>query len=139
LNFSIITMLMYYLPIAPGGLVSTVLLIPTMILSLFITRFEFFQIRYIIEYRRIQSNSLVDDKGDEVIQQLCFLKCEVKDGRLGQAEIKRDGASVVINVKSEYEGVSFQKDEVALVKRMLKSIIGKEDFILILPQIFRCL
>jgi hypothetical protein len=34
LNFSIITMLMYYLPIAPGGLVSTVLLIPAMILSL---------------------------------------------------------------------------------------------------------
>jgi hypothetical protein len=117
LNFWIIAMLMYYLPIAPGGILNTVLLIPAMMLSLFITKFEFFPLRFIIKYRRIQSNSLVGDIGDEVVGQLCFLKCEVKDGRLGQAEIKGEVASVVINVKSEYEGVSFQKDEVALVIR----------------------
>jgi hypothetical protein len=117
LNFWIIAMLMYYLPIATGGILNTVLLIPAMMLSLFITKLEFFPLTFIIKYRSIQSNSLLADKGDEMVEELCFLKCEVKDGRLGQAEIKREGASVVINVKSEYEGVSFQKDEVAFVNR----------------------
>jgi hypothetical protein len=112
LNFWIIAMLMYYLPITVGGLVNTVLLIPAFILSMFITKLEFLPLTVISKYSSVQ-----DNRDDSVIGQLCILKCEVKDGRLGQAEIERDGASVMINVKSEYEAVSFHKDEAAFVIR----------------------
>lgn len=112
LNFWIIAMLMYYLPIAVGGVVNTVLLIPAMMLSMFITKFVSFPLKFILKY-----SSMKDSRANAVIEELCVLKCDVKDGRLGQAEIKRDGASTVINVKAEYEGVSFRKDEVAFVIR----------------------
>ncbi len=52
-----------------------------------------------------------------MIEQLCTLMCDVNNGRLGQAKIKRDGASIVINVKSEFDEESFDKDEVAFVSR----------------------
>lgn len=112
LNFWIIAMLMYYLPIASGGLVNTVLLIPAMMLSVFITKCISLPIKFILKY-----SSMQDNIGNEVIGQFCILKCDVKDGRLGQAEIKRDGAPTVINVKSENDVESFHKDEVALVIR----------------------
>jgi hypothetical protein len=112
LNFWIIAMLMYYLPITPGGVVNTALLIPIFILSTVITKLEFLPLKIMLT-----NSSVEDHRNNSVLEQLCTLKCEVKDGRLGQAEIERDGASVVINVKSEYEGVSFCKDEVAFVIR----------------------
>ncbi len=112
LNFWIISMLMYYLPITTGGLVNTVLLIPAMMISMVITKVVSFPIKVILQY-----SSMQDNRGDELIGQLCILKCQVKNGRLGQAEIKRDGASVVINVKSQYDLESFNKDQVAFVLR----------------------
>jgi hypothetical protein len=112
LNFWIIAMLMYYLPIALGGLVNAVLLIPAMMLSMFITKFVALPLKVILKY-----SSMQDDRGSEVIGQLCILKCEVKNGRLGQAEIKKDGACVLINVKSEHDVESFHKYEVAFVIR----------------------
>lgn len=115
LNFWILAMFMYYLPITPGGVVNTILLIPAFILSMFITKIEFFPLKVLLKGSSTQNNG--DSEENIVIGQLCILKCEVKNGRLGQAEIERDGASVVINVKSEGEGVSFNKDEVAFVIR----------------------
>lgn len=112
LNFWIIAMLMYYLPIAAGGLLNTVLLIPALMLSMFITKFVCLPLKVILKY-----SSMQDNRGSEVIGQLCILKSDVKNGRLGQAEIKGDGASTVINVKSEYDVEFFHKDEVALVIR----------------------
>ncbi|MGH4137951.1 hypothetical protein [Clostridium sp.] len=112
LNFWIIAMLMYYLPIATGGLLNTVLLIPAMMLSVIITKFVSFPLKVILKY-----SSMQEDGGSEVIGQLCTLKSNVKNGRLGQAEIKREGASVVINVKSENTVESFHKYEVAFVIR----------------------
>lgn len=112
LNFWIIAMLMRYLPITLGGVVNTILLIPAMILSLFITRLECLPLKFVFKNR-----SMEDNGENAVIGQLCVLMCEVNNGRLGQAEIERDGASVIINVRSEYEGVSFHKDEVAFVIR----------------------
>lgn len=111
LNFWIIAMLMHYLPIAPGGVVNALLLIPALIFSMFITKVELYPLRF-VKYSNVE-----DNKENAVIGQLCVLKCEVKDGRLGQAEIERDGASLVINVRSEKEEVSFRKDEIAFVIR----------------------
>ncbi|MHB8129943.1 MAG: hypothetical protein ACYDEX_13175 [Mobilitalea sp.] len=112
LNFWIIAMLMYYLPIAPGGFINTVLLLPALILSTVITKFEFYPFRNILK-----KNSMEENTENELLRQLCTLKCDVNVSVLGQAEIERDGASVVINVKPEFEEESFHKDEVACVFR----------------------
>lgn len=115
LNFWIIAMFMYYLPIPVGGRLNSILLIPAFILSVFITRVETFPLRLIFRHTNIEEVN--DDLGVTIIGQLCTLKCPVEDGRLGQAEIERDGAPFVINVKAENEGVSFRKNETAFVIR----------------------
>ncbi|WP_458785337.1 hypothetical protein [Vallitalea sediminicola] len=113
LNFWIISMLMYYLPfVVVGGLLNGILLIPVMIISVLFTKCETIPLKGIFKYSNMQ-----DNRGNQVIEQLCILMCEMKDGRLGQARIKRDGASLIINVKSEYDKESFDKDEVAFVSR----------------------
>ena len=112
LNFWIIAMLMYYLPVAPGGPVNAVLLLPAMVVSIFITKYETVPLKGIFK-----DSSVQEERGREVIEHQCILKCDLENGRLGQAEIKRDGASIVINVKSEFHEESFQKDEVAFVIR----------------------
>ncbi len=113
LNFWVISMLIYYLPfVAVGGLLNGILLIPAMIISIFLTKYETIPLKGIFKYSNMQ-----DNKDKQVLEQLCILMCDVKDGRLGQAKIKRDGASIIINVKSEYEEESFNKDEAAFVSR----------------------
>ncbi|MDF2543020.1 MAG: hypothetical protein K0S47_2738 [Herbinix sp.] len=112
LNFWIIAMFMYYLPIAPGGGLNTLLLFPAMLLSIFFTKFEFLPFKGIIKKSNRKENS-----EDEIIRRLCKLKSETNHERLGQAEIERDGASVIINVKPEFEEESFRKDEIACVFR----------------------
>lgn len=112
LNFWIVAMMMYYLPIVAGGLLHGVLLIPALVVSMFITKYETKPLKGLFKYSNMQ-----DDRGNQVIKQLCVLMCDVNKGRLGQAEIKRDGAPIVINIKSEYDGDSFVKGEVAFVNR----------------------
>jgi len=112
LNFWIIAMLMYYLPIAPGGWINSVLLLPAMVVSMFITKYATVPLKGIFK-----GNSVQEERGREVIEHQCILKCDLENGRLGQAEIKRHGASIVINVKSEFQEDSFHKDEVAFVIR----------------------
>lgn len=112
LNFWIISMLLYYLPIIQGGLINGLLFIPVIIVSIIITKYEVIPLKGIFKYSNMQ-----DNMGNEATEQLCTLMCQVNNGRLGQAKIKRDGASIVINVKSEYDKESFDKDEVAFVSR----------------------
>lgn len=114
LNFWIIAMLMHYLPIAPGGVVNTVLLLPAMILSIFITKFECVPLKAIFKNSSMLDNA---DNEEVVIRRLCKVKCDVSSERFGQAEIERDGASLVINVKPEFEEETFRKDEIACVFR----------------------
>lgn len=112
LNFWIIAMFLYYLPIEPGGGLNTILLIPALILSVFVTKLEFLPFRNILK-----KSSTQEMEEFSVIGQLCKLKSEAKKEWLGQAEIERDGASVIINVKPEFEEESFIKNEVACVYR----------------------
>lgn len=58
-----------------------------------------------------------NDIEHKVMNKRCKLLCNVEHGRLGQAEIEQSGASIVINVKPEFENESFSKDEYALVFR----------------------
>ncbi len=113
LIFWIIAMFMYLLPIiVAGGLLNGVLLIPAMVISMAITKYVTNPLKGIFRYSNVQYNS-----GNGVTEHLCTLMCDVNNGRLGQAKIKRDGASIVINVKSEFDEESFDKDEVAFVSR----------------------
>lgn len=110
LNFWIISMLIYYLPIDIGGILNGLLLIPALIISLLITKVETSPLKGLFIRDKLQ-----DDRFNEIKGQLCILVCEVTEGRLGQATIKRDGASLLINVKSKYEEDTFSKDEEAYV------------------------
>lgn len=112
LNFWIIAMFLYYLPIAPGGGLNTLLLLPALIISILFTKFEFLPFKGIFK-----NNSMQENEDFEVVRQLCKLKSDVSNERLGQAEIERDGASVLINVKPEFVEETFHKDEVACVFR----------------------
>lgn len=112
LNFWIIAMLMNYLPIEPGGLLNSLLLIPAFVLSVFLTKLE------LLPFQGIISRNYNNGQADyDVLRQLCKLKCDVSSDRLGQAELERDGASIVINVKPEFEEDAFKKDEIACVFR----------------------
>lgn len=112
LNFWIIAMFLYYLPIKNGGVINTLLLLPVFILSIFITKIEILPFRNLL---KDDSNKEIDEF--DVLRQLCKLKCDVSQNGFGQAEIERDGASVVINVKPEFEEESFHKEEIACVFR----------------------
>lgn len=110
LNFWIIVMLMYYLPIKAGGLVTGILLLPALILSVIITKYEIrpFKDKFV-------GKKKVNSIANNVLNQKCILKCDLEYGRLGQAEVEQEGASIVINVKVLYEDESFTKDEDAFV------------------------
>lgn len=112
LNFWIIAMFLYYLPIKNGGFINTLLLLPVFILSVFITKLEILPFRNLIK-----NNSNKEVEEFDVLRQLCKLKCDVSHISLGQAEIERDGASVIIHVKPEFEEEVFHKDEIACVFR----------------------
>ena len=112
LNFWILAMFMYYLPIEAGGLVNGLLLIPALAISLLITKIVTMPLKGMFRYSNMEYEG-----GGEVIGQLCTLLCDVKEGRLGQANIENNDASIVINVKVEFEEESFEKGEVAVVYR----------------------
>ncbi len=112
LNFWIIMMLTYYLPIQAGGVISAVLLIPAFFASMYITRVEVQPLKV-----RFFEQRQFNDIEHKVMNKRCKLLCNVEHGRLGQAEIEQSGASIVINVKPEFENESFSKDEYALVFR----------------------
>ncbi len=109
LIFWIIAMLMYYLPVPVGGVENAILFIPALILSMVVTKI------ITQPMKNLFSNSFVrDNRINQVVGQSCTLMCNVENGRLGQAKVKGDGASIVINVKSE-NGEAFQKNEIACV------------------------
>lgn len=112
LDFWILTMLMYYLPIKDGGLISGILLAPSFVLSLYITRF---QVRPLKD--KYLERTSHNDIGHRVLDKRCRLKSDLEYGRLGQAEIRKDGVHIVINVHAQFEDESFQKDEFAFVFR----------------------
>lgn len=112
LIFWIISMFFFYLPIEIGGLVNAVLLIPALLISFLITKFVTSPLKGILT-----KDDENDDRFNSISGQRCTLLCDVKDGRLGQANIQRDGADILINVKSQYVNDTFIKGEKAFVIR----------------------
>ncbi|MCH4889770.1 hypothetical protein EZV73_19460 [Acidaminobacter sp. JC074] len=121
-NFWILAMMTYFLPIEAGGVISGILLLPELIVSVFITKFEIKPLRMVFRDRKGE-----DDIEHKVLSHKCRLITDLEYGRLGQAEIEQEGASIVINVKVMIKEESFKKNEHALVF----SKDENEDFYLI--------
>jgi len=131
LNFWILAMLMYFLPISAGGFINGVLLIPALVASIYITKKEVEPLKKIFQKRKT-----VDDIEHKVLTRRCTLMCDLKEGILGQARVKQKGASIVVNVKPEFKEESFTKGEVAFVFRKddekdiyyIAKSLSKEEF-----------
>ncbi len=110
--FWILSMMLYRLPITPGGFINGLILIPIFIVSLLFTKIITKPLKKLFkkDYEDIAPNG-------GVVGQLVTLITNIGDGRLGQGEIKRDGASLLINVKSEKDDDIFIKNEIAYVYR----------------------
>jgi hypothetical protein len=102
-------MLAHLLPIKTGGVLSGVLFIPEIIASVLITKVVTIPLKSIFNYE-------YDNKSEdnEVVGKICRLMGNLSPGRLGQAEVVRDGTSLIINVKVE-DDESLEKGSTALV------------------------
>ncbi len=109
INFWMLSMLVYLVPIEVHGPLSLLVLVVPLIAAFFVTKLELIPLRMFFKNANMDS-----EKESQVLGASCQLMCDLKDGRLGQARIKRNGASIVINVKTEVEE-DFEKGELALV------------------------
>lgn len=112
LNFWIIAMFLYYLPLTIGGLLHSFLLVAAFSLSIIITRYESMPLKGLF-----RTSHAGDIRGNAVLKQFCRVNCDISNSRLGQAELEGDGASIIINVKSENKSDTFKKGELAFVYR----------------------
>ncbi|MEO2508425.1 hypothetical protein ABHA01_11565 [Clostridium paraputrificum] len=113
LVFWILAMFMFLLPITPGGLTNGLLLIPAFIVSSLIAKIITNPLKKI--FKKVYQEEL--NQGEPIVGQIVTLMCDLKDGRLGQGEIKREGASILINVKQYDENETFIKGEEAYVTK----------------------
>lgn len=110
LNFWILTMLLYFLPIAAGGFIVGLLLFPLFVLSVFVTKYETAPLKGVFKGSINQGA-----KSTPIIHGLCTLRCDITDGKMGQAEVNKEDATIVINVKPDSIEDSFYKGETAFV------------------------
>lgn len=113
LIFWILSMLLHQLPVTPGGLINHLLLLPAFVISLLLTKVITNPMKKL--FRQVHDEE--NQRGMAVIGQLVVLNCDLYPDKIGQAELKRDGASILVNVKPEFEGVTFQKNEEAYVTK----------------------
>ena len=119
LVFWIIAMFIFLLPITPGGLINGLLLIPAFIVSVLIAKIITNPLKKV--FKRVYEEEVYQE--EPIVGQIVILTCELKGGRLGQGEIKREGASILINVKQYDDEETFEKGEEAYVtKKMMKKI-----------------
>ncbi len=105
-----ISMIIGVFPIVSEGFVNTILIIPNIIVSLFITKAVTHPLKGLFK------GIMKDVESDIKIEgQLCTLVCDVNYGRLGQAEIERLGSSILINVKVDDEEEALLKGDKAIV------------------------
>ena len=105
LVFWIIAMFIFLLPITPGGLINGLLLIPAFIVSVLIAKIITNPLKKV--FKRVYEEEVYQE--EPIVGQIVILTCELKGGRLGQGEIKREGASILINVKQYDDEENFRK------------------------------
>lgn len=105
-----ISMIIGVFPIVSEGFLNAILIIPNIIVSLFLTKAVTHPLKGLFK------GIMKDVESDIKIEgQLCTLLCDVKYGRLGQAEIERLGSSILINVKIDDEEETLLKGDKAIV------------------------
>ncbi len=111
-----ISMIIGVFPIVSEGFVNTILIIPNIIVSLFLTKAVTHPLKGLFK------GLMRDEESDVKIEgQLCTLLCDVKYGRLGQAEIERLGSSILINVKVQDEEETLLKGDKAIVLKKMEA------------------
>ena len=113
LVFWIIAMFMFLLPITPGGLINGLLLIPAFIVSVLIAKIITNPLKKV--FKKVYEEEEYQE--EPIVGQIVILTCELKEGRLGQGEIEREGASILINVKQYDNEETFEKGEEAYVTK----------------------
>jgi len=121
LCFWILSMLAHLLPFETGGLIGAVLFIPSLFISIAITKLICKPLSGLFG-----ESHKTNEKNYELEGKLCTLLCELSFDRLGQAEVKLDDAHITINVKLE-EPQNLQKGDSALV---LKKDSDKDFYII---------
>lgn len=105
-----ISMIISVLPVVSEGWLNTVLFIPNIIVSLFITKVVTTPLKGLFK------GIMRDEESDVKVEgQICTLLCDVTYGRLGQAEIERVGSSILINVKVDDKEETLLKGDRAIV------------------------
>jgi hypothetical protein len=112
LNFWILAMLIYFIPVKVGGLLNGLLLIPAFLISVFISKAEVYPLKGM--FKRSKRDNTIENK---VLDKRCVMLCDTAFGRLGQAKIIQEGAALVLNVTPEFKTESFNKGEEAFVFR----------------------
>lgn len=108
LIFWIISMLFHLLPIQTGGFISGILLIPSFLVSLVVSKFVTSPLKPLFkDFSSAQKYNTIEGK-------LCTLLCDLSFGRLGQGEIETEGASIVINVRVQ-DGETLKKGDKAFI------------------------
>ncbi len=109
LNFWILSMMVYYLPIEAGGMINGILLVPIFIVSVLFTKYETTPLKGVF------AASTKQKRNKPIVFRTCTLRGALENDQIAQAEIRREGAPTIINVKAEYAGDSFAKGEVVIV------------------------
>lgn len=113
LIFWVLSMFLYVLPITPGGFLNGICLIPVFVVSVLLTKVVSNPLKKVFR----NSHASAQTQEVAIIGQFVTMTCDLVDQRLGQAEVHRDGASILINVKGEIEGETFHKQEEVYVTR----------------------
>ena len=113
LVFWISSMLLGFLPIRPGGWMNGLCMIPAVLISILLTKAATNPMKKL--FQRDEKELMYQDT--PIIGQIAVMNCSLDGDRLGQAEIMRDGASILIHVKADIIGETFQKQEHVYVTR----------------------
>ena len=96
----LIAMLVNILPFENGGVIAGILLIPNIFISMLLTKVATLPM---IKLFKDVKNDI--DRGAETVGRICKLLYDLEPGRLGQAEINDAEKHLVINVKTNEEGM----------------------------------
>lgn len=108
-TFWTLAMVINILPFQNGGLIALALFVPAFFVSMMFTAFVTKPMKKL--FTKVKGDM---DRGADVEGQLCVLKTDLAEGRMGQAQFVSNGKHIVINVKAK-EGLSFEQGEKALV------------------------
>ncbi len=112
LVFWVLSMAMHLLPFKTGGILAGIIMLPSFVLSIFITKI------ILSPFEKAFRSRVKSELEEEIIEgRRGVLLCDLTFGRLGQVEIKRNGSPIIINVKMIKEEELQKGNEVLILKK----------------------